>query len=135
MVRDLVLSFWPPYDDRLGLEAGPNDPQALAAELSDDGRRVELLSVDLADRAGPQRLIDEAVAQMGPLDALVIAHCESVDSGLLTTTVESFDRHHAVNVRASWLLLAGFARQLPATGGSAVAHQRSHSGQPALRGD
>lgn len=64
---------------------------------------------------------------MGPLDALVIAHCESVDSGLLTTTVESFDRHYTVNVRASWLLLAGFARQLPATGGSAVALTSDHT--------
>jgi len=75
----------------------------------------------LADPAGPQTLIDAAVARFGPLDALVLSHCESVDSDLLTTTVESFDRHYAVNVRASWLLLAAFARQLPESGGSVVA--------------
>ena len=120
---DLVLSFWRPYDDRLGLEAGPDDPQALAAELRDLGRRVELAPADLADPDGPQALLDAA----GPLDALVLSHCESVDSDLLTTTVESFDRHYAVNVRASWLLLAGFARQLPAGGGCAVALTSDHT--------
>ncbi len=30
-----------------------------------------------------------------------MCHCESGDSGRLDTTVESFDRHSAVNVRAS----------------------------------
>ncbi len=41
-----------------------------------------------------------------------MSHCESVDSSILDTTVESFDRHYAVNVRATWLLIAAFARQL-----------------------
>jgi len=124
---DLVLSFWRPYDERLGLAVGPNDPQALADELRSVGVQVELAPVDLADPVGPQALIDTAVARFGSLDALVMSHCESVDSGLLTTTVESFDRHYAVNVRATWLLLAGFARQLPATGGSVVALTSDHT--------
>ena len=124
---DLVLSSWPPYDERLGLTAGPNDPQALAEELRNAGVQVELAPVDLADPVGPQTLIDTAVARVGPLDALVMSHCESIDSGLLTTTVESFDRHYSVNVRATWLLLAGFARQLPARGGSAVALTSDHT--------
>jgi 3-oxoacyl-[acyl-carrier protein] reductase len=124
---DLVLSFWSPYDDRLGLEAGANDPQALADELESHGIQVELAPVDLADPAGPESLIEASVARFGPLDALVMSHCESVDSSLLTTTVESFDRHYAVNVRATWLLLAAFARQLPATGGSVVALTSDHT--------
>jgi 3-oxoacyl-[acyl-carrier protein] reductase len=118
---NLLLSFWHPYDERLGLAAGPNDPQALAEELADLGVEIELAPVDLADPAGAQSLMDHAVQRFGELDALVLSHCESVDSGLLSTTVESFDRHYAVNVRASWLLLAAFARQLPARGGSVVA--------------
>lgn len=124
---DLVLSFWRPYDERLGLVAGPNDPQALAEELRSLGVQVELAPIDLADPVGPHALIDTAVTRCGALDALVMSHCESVDSGLLTTTLESFDRHYAVNVRATWLLLAGFARQLPARGGSAVALTSDHT--------
>ena len=118
---NLLLSFWRPYDERLGLAAGPDDPHQLAGELRSLGVQVELAEVDLADAEGPQALIDMASQRLGPLDALVLSHCESVDSSLLTTTVDSFDRHYAVNVRASWLLLAAFARQLPPTGGSVVA--------------
>lgn len=48
---------------------------------------------------------------LGNVAALVMCHCESVDSGLLDTTTESFDRHFAVNARASWLLIREFGRR------------------------
>ncbi|HEY7008323.1 MAG TPA: SDR family oxidoreductase [Jatrophihabitantaceae bacterium] len=120
---DLALSYWRAYDERLGLEGSPDDPQSLAEELSAQGVQVELMPVDLADPGGPDRLIKQA----GSVDALVMSHCESVDSSLLTTTVESFDRHYAVNVRATWLLVAAFARQLPSTGGSVIALTSDHT--------
>jgi 3-oxoacyl-[acyl-carrier protein] reductase len=41
----------------------------------------------------------------------VLAHSESVESTILGTEVESFDRHFAVNTRAAWLLIREFARQ------------------------
>jgi 3-oxoacyl-[acyl-carrier protein] reductase len=46
------------------------------------------------------------------------AACESVDSGLMDTTVESFDRHFAVNARASWLLIREFGRRFRGEPGS-----------------
>jgi 3-oxoacyl-[acyl-carrier protein] reductase len=123
---NLVLSYWRAYDERLGLEGAPDDPQTLADELSAQVQ-VELVPVDLADPAGPEYLVQEASRRLGPVDALVLSHCESVDSSLLTTSVESFDRHYAVNVRASWLMVAAFARQLSATGGSVVALTSDHT--------
>ena len=112
---DLALSFHADYDRRvLGEDA---DVELLAEELRARGRRVELLPGDLADPAVPARLVSAARDALGPLGALVMCHCESVDSSILDTTVESFDRHYAVNVRASWLLLKAFAEQVPAGAG------------------
>lgn len=101
---DLGLSYWRPYDERLGLEGRPDDPETLADELRERGIRVELFPADLQDPAAPGQLMQRVTRQLGPIDALVMSHCESVDSTILTTTVESFDRHYAVNVRAVWLL-------------------------------
>jgi 3-oxoacyl-[acyl-carrier protein] reductase len=63
----------------------------------------------------------------GPLEARVLSHAESVDSGALDTTAESFNRHYAVNVRAGWLLVAAFAWQLPPNGGGVVALTSDHT--------
>lgn len=79
---DLVLSYWRPYDDRLGLEAGEDDPRDLAAQLAETGVRVELVPVDLQDPAAAQSLMASASQLLGPVNALVMSHCESVKPAL-----------------------------------------------------
>lgn len=67
--------------------------------------------VDLADPTTPQALFERVGREHGAVSGLVCCHCESVDSSILDTTVESFDRHFAVNARATWLLIRAFAEQ------------------------
>ena len=109
----LVLNHWKPYDDRLGLESSPGDAAAIAAGCRAEGVAVELVSGDLSDPGVPAALV-AAGRKLGPVTGLVVSHCESVDSSILTTSVESWDRHFAVNARAPWLLIKAFAEQLPA---------------------
>jgi 3-oxoacyl-[acyl-carrier protein] reductase len=76
---------------------------------------------DLATADGPQSLIDAVVQGRGPISALILSHAHDELSGILDTTADSFDRHVAVNARASLLLIAAFARQIPSDGGAVVA--------------
>jgi 3-oxoacyl-[acyl-carrier protein] reductase len=69
------------------------------------------IEADLMDTGAPPRIFDEAERRLGNVTALVICHCESVASGLLDTTVESFDRHFAVNARATWLLIREYGQR------------------------
>ncbi|MFC9558267.1 SDR family oxidoreductase [Agromyces sp. NPDC056965] len=124
---DVAFSHFGDYDRRMPLGGDPDrDPAALAAELRALGARTIALDADLADPSVPGRLVAEASAELGPISALVLSHAESVDSGILDTTIESFDRHFAVNTRASWLLLQAFAAQVPAAGGRVVALTSDH---------
>jgi 3-oxoacyl-[acyl-carrier protein] reductase len=109
---DLVLNYWAPYDDRVGYARGEHDTEEIAAECRYRGAKVEVVAADLADVGAPLRLV-AAAAEGGGLRGLVMSHCESVDSSILDTTVESWDRHFAVNARASWLLVQAFATHLP----------------------
>jgi 3-oxoacyl-[acyl-carrier protein] reductase len=117
---DLGLSFWRPYDADMVADSRDAEPDEIAADLRSRGARVVLLPGDLAERTEPDRLIGAAVEALGSLRGMVLSHAESRDSGILDTTVESFDRHMAVNARASWQLIAAFARQA-VDGGSIVA--------------
>jgi len=109
---DLVLNYWAPYDDRVSYARGEHDTEDVAAECRGRGSRVEVVAADLADPGVPGRLV-EAAAVAGDLHGLVMSHGESVDSSILDTTVESWDRHFAVNARAAWLLIKAFAEHLP----------------------
>ena len=124
---DLVLSYWAGYDARMPWGSRPDDVLRLTAELEAIGATVHALPADLQDPGAAERLVAEAVELAGPLQGLVLSHAESVDSGLLDTTVESFDRHFAVNTRASWQLIAAFARQATDDGGAIVALTSDHT--------
>ena len=109
---DLALNFWRPYNDRVPLEHGEADPEAIAEECRALGGRVVLAPADLGDPEAPAAIV-RAAAELGPVTGLVMSHCESVDSSILTTDLESWDRHFAVNARATWLLIKALAEQLP----------------------
>lgn len=129
---DLVLNYWRPYDERLGYERNVDDPETIADECRALGVAVELVPGDLSDPTVPAELI-RAAQSLGPVTGLVMSHCESVDSSILTTTLESWDRHFAVNARATWLLINAFAEQLPESvvpgevGGRIVALTSDHT--------
>ena len=82
---------------------------------------------DLSQADAPERLIREVAEQRGAISALVLSHAHDVESGILDTTAESFDLHVAINARASLLLTAAFARQIPADGGAIVALTSDHT--------
>ncbi|MGW2410453.1 SDR family oxidoreductase [Streptomyces sp. NPDC001739] len=108
---NVAFTYWTPYDARMawGIEADAAD--TIAKTLAERGAETSAVEADLADPGTPERVFDEVERRLGGVTALVMCHCESVDSGLLDTTLESFDRHFAVNARATWLLIREYGRR------------------------
>jgi len=116
---DIAFSYWTAYDERMSWGAETGAAGSIEGSLKDRGVAVAAIESDLADISAPGFIFDEAERRLGSVTALVMSHCESVDSGLLDTTIESFDRHFAVNARASWLLIREYGRRFrgaPGTG-------------------
>lgn len=82
---------------------------------------------DLSTADGPAELIAAVKRDRGVIEALILSHAHDEESGILDTTAASFDRHVAVNARASLLLIAEFARQVPDSGGVIVALTSDHT--------
>ena len=110
---DVATSHWTPYDDRMPWGRQEGDVEAIGAAVRGHGARHVAAPADLSDPKAPAVVFDAVEAGLGPVLALVMAHGESVDSGLLDTSLESFDRHFAVNTRASWLLIRELATRMP----------------------
>ena len=121
----IALNYGRPYDASLAPTSADEEVDRLADDLRAQGARVALLPGDLADPAVPDRIVSDAAAALGRLRGLVLSHAESRDSGILDTSVEAFDRHMVVNARASWQLIAAFARQVE-RGGAIVALTSDH---------
>ena len=124
---DLVLTYWQDYDARMPWGVQPDDVERLTVDLQATGAAVVALPADFENPAAVDRLMAAVAQKAGTLQALVLSHTESVDSGILDTSLESFERHFAVNTRASWQLIAAFARQAPAEGGAIVALTSDHT--------
>lgn len=124
---DVAFTYWRAYERRMSLGADPDaDPVSLAREIEAGGARAVAIEADLADAGTPERVVEEVTGVLGPVGALVLSHSESVDSGILDTSVESFDRHVAVNARAAWLLIRGVADRLPEGGARIVGLTSDH---------
>jgi 3-oxoacyl-[acyl-carrier protein] reductase len=108
---DLAFTHFSPHDARHG--GGASDVEEIAGELRETGARVSHREADFADAEVAQSIVPWAVDELGPVTALVLVHTESVDSDIPTTTIESWDRHFAVNARANWLLIRDYAAQAP----------------------
>ena len=113
---NLALTTWSPYELEAQLGAAPSDVDELEASLAAMGAKVVRIEADLSDPAVPAEVVTRAAEALGGLDALVLSHSHSVDSSILDTSLESFDRHFAVNSRAAWLLIRAFAKLGPEWG-------------------
>jgi 3-oxoacyl-[acyl-carrier protein] reductase len=105
---DVAASYWTPYDARMVWGADEGIGNEITTRLSAKGARSLSIEADLEQPVTVSKLFDDIEEGLGPISALVLCHCESVNSGILDTTVQSFDRHLAVNTRATWLLIREF---------------------------
>jgi 3-oxoacyl-[acyl-carrier protein] reductase len=108
---DVGFTFWRSYDDRQPWGRDAAAHQAVSSRLADLGARSHAIEADLEDVSTPAQIFDSVEQALGPVRALVMSHAESVDSSIMDTSIESFDRHFAVNARASWLLIREFAER------------------------
>lgn len=108
---DVGFTYWQPYDDKFSWGRDADSTGVLRERCGEVGARTVAVEADLIETGAAEQIFDGVNRELGPVRALIMSHCESVDSGLLDTSVESFDRHFAVNARASWLLIREFANR------------------------
>jgi len=123
---DLALSRWQPSDDAIFGSGASDGLDEVIAEARHAGARVVDVPVDLERADAAASLFGAVGSQLGTVSALVLSHAWDVESGIIDTTPEEFDRHFAVNARASWLLIREFAGQT-AAGGAIVALTSDHT--------
>ena len=108
---DIATTFWRPYDVSMPWGSNPEEAESIPNDLRVFGARTVAIEADLSQPDSPTRIFDGVEQSLSPVTALVMAHCQSVDSNIVNTSVDSFDLHFAINSRATWLLVREFGKR------------------------
>jgi NAD(P)-dependent dehydrogenase (short-subunit alcohol dehydrogenase family) len=96
------------------------EARATAADAATAGVKVALLKADLARENQTATLVERAVAELGPLTALINSASLFENDDWYSVTRESWDAHMETNLRAPFVLSQSFARQVPREGSGAI---------------
>jgi len=99
--------------------------EAVASALANDPL---VLTADLADRAAPEALAEEALAGLGGVDVLVNNAAAAHRSATAGIDADLVDHLFAVNVRAPLLLVAALIPAMTERGGGSIVNLSSVSG-------
>jgi NAD(P)-dependent dehydrogenase (short-subunit alcohol dehydrogenase family) len=110
--------------------------KALAAELAGNGTEASFHAVDLADPLSAADSVRATVAGYGRIDCVVNSAGITTRGTLLDTTVELFDTHIAINLRAPFFVMQAAvqdmrSRQAPGSMVNIISFS-AHGGQPYL---
>ena len=114
---DIATTYWLPYDENTPWGGDPAGATWLQEQLAACGVKTTAVEADLSLVESSALVFDAVEESVGPVTALVLAHCHGRNSSILDTTVDSFDMHFAVNARASWLLVREFGQRFQAPPG------------------
>ena len=125
---NVAFSHWRQYDASFPWSGAPSAPDDLAQELIRLGVQTAAIESDLSKPAAEVRLLDETESRLGPISILVNNAAYSTNDGYERLDAATIDAHYAVNMRATMLLSAEFARRFDAGDGGRIINITSGQG-------
>jgi 3-oxoacyl-[acyl-carrier protein] reductase len=113
---NILFTSWQAYDREQPHGADEDGPKVLEKALLDSGVMVRHLEIDLAHPDSAVRVADSAQEWLGLPDILVNNAAHSSRDGFERLSATILDEHYAVNMRATFLLAAEFAKRSKAMG-------------------
>ena len=100
------------YDIAVHYNHSKADAEDVAALIKAQGRRAAIVQGDLADADIAEKLITESIKHLGPLSVLINNASIFEDDAVGNISLESWQRHQDINLRAPIMLAQRFAAQL-----------------------
>src|SRR6188768_4188213 len=108
---DLAAQGW---NIALHYNSSEDDADSAAQAVRAFGAEAATLKCDLSKEAESARLVDRAVAELGPLTALINSASLFENDDWKSASRKTWDDHIETNLRSPLVLSQHFAKQLPA---------------------
>jgi 3-oxoacyl-[acyl-carrier protein] reductase len=134
---DVFFTAYKPFDYATysHVPADPDGPPALAEGLRAQCVRAAFMEIDLAHPEAPGTVLERVRAELGSPSVLVNNAAHSGRDSYESLTVQSLDRHYAVNLRALAMLSVGFARGYDRAHGGRIVNLTSGQDSAPLPGE
>lgn len=113
------------YDVAVHYSSSEEGALQTVSDVRELGRSAEAVQADLLDEDDTQGLINKACRAVGSLSVLVNNASIFEEDNFMTATSASWERHMRSNLRAPFVLMQGFAAQVP---------EAADDGEPLARG-
>ncbi|QDQ97549.1 mycofactocin-coupled SDR family oxidoreductase [Tomitella fengzijianii] len=113
-----------PYDS-----ATPDDLDETRRLVEQEGRRALLTRADVRDREAVRKAVDDGVAELGRLDAVIANAGVCIPVAWDETTPEMMDATLDINVKGVWHTVIATAPHLIAAGGGSITLISSYAGK------
>jgi NAD(P)-dependent dehydrogenase (short-subunit alcohol dehydrogenase family) len=108
------------YDIAVHYGSSKTEADAVVAAIKAKGRDAVAIAADLSQESATMTIVAAATKALGPLTCLVNNASLFERDEALTVTRASWDAHFETNLRAPFVLMQEFARQLPAEANGAI---------------
>jgi len=108
---DIFFTYWSAYDKTMPWSIDPSEPSEILKEIEATGVQCASLEINLAMDGAVDELMDAAIDQLGIPTVLINNATYSTQTSIDDFDVSELDRHYAVNVRATTLLIAKFVKR------------------------
>ncbi len=119
LAEDLAAAGW-----AVGVHynASATEAEAVVAAIAAKGGKAAVIGGDLADSQAVDSILPNAEKALGPIGCLINNASIFEFDDIATATLQSWDRHMAINLRAPFFLSQAFAARVPDTARGAIIH-------------
>lgn len=117
---DIFFTYWTPYDNEMPWKVAEKEPMLIQKEVEALGVRCEKMELDLSQNGAIAQLLEQAKKEIGTPSILINNATYSTQTNIDTITPEELDKHYAINLKATTLLIIEFIRQFEATKGGRI---------------
>jgi 3-oxoacyl-[acyl-carrier protein] reductase len=117
---DIFFTYWTEYDNQMPWKVNSEEPDTIQAEIKSLGVQCEKMELDLSKMDAIDKLFVEVETKMGNASILINNATYSTQTSVENVTANELDKHYAVNVRATTLLISTFIKHFQSEAGGRI---------------
>jgi 3-oxoacyl-[acyl-carrier protein] reductase len=132
---DIFFTYWTQYDKEMPWKTAENEPDLIQKEIENMGVNCAKIELDLMSEASISTLFNAVETQLGTPSILINNATYSTGTDILNIDSQELDKHYALNLKATTLLISAFVKRFEAGENGRIVNLSSGQSLSAMSGE